>query len=160
MGFFCIGITELESTAPAWQAWSALSSSPVVDSLLLCRFNQVDVIPVVAQVYLSPHVRCHTEIQCWHSNSSTMCAATHRGPVAKKWLRHKELDNSAVVPGLGDLRRQKGRVENSSLGLTTLPLPPVWPFSWSKSCFFHQFLLSCLFPFCCVLKQSVCPFYL
>lgn len=27
------------------------------------RFNQV-VVPVVAQVYLSPHVRCYIEIQC------------------------------------------------------------------------------------------------
>lgn len=49
-----------------------------------------------------------------------MCAATHRGLVAKKWPRHRELDNNAMVPGLGDLRRQRERVENSSLDLTAL----------------------------------------
>lgn len=37
-----------------------------------------------------------------------MCAATHRGPVAKKWLRHREINNKVVVPGLVDLRRQSG----------------------------------------------------
>lgn len=54
-----------------------------------------------------------------------MCAATHWGPVAKKWLRHRELDNNAVVPGLVDLGRQRGSVENSILDLTTLSCPSV-----------------------------------
>lgn len=159
--FFCIGIT---GVLPLPGKHGVPRAVPLCWSPCYpARFNQV-VVPVVAQVYLSPHVRCYIEIQCWQSNISTMCAATHCGPVAEKWLRHRELDNNAVVPGLVDLRKQRGRAENSSSHLTALPCLSVWPFSLSF--FFHQFLLSSLvtsflFPFCCVpLKQSVSPFYL